>query len=263
MTKISAVVNTYNAERYLDKTLSRLHGFDEIVVCDMESNDSTIEIAQRHGCKIVTFPKGKTKYVEPARTFAINSASSEWVLVVDADEIVTDELHDYLYTFIEKGSNDIAGLWIPRRNFFMGRYMPCYYPDYILRFLKKDGLIWPETVHSIPTVKGRTVKIPRRRKDLAFIHLADDSYYNCIRKMNEYTENERIRRASRYSFIQFFYAPFFRFFKSYILKGGFRAGKPGFIVSMFDAIYHFNILAKMEEDRQNTHPHKDIDKFSE
>ncbi|MEG0010848.1 MAG: glycosyltransferase family 2 protein [Muribaculaceae bacterium] len=260
MGKISAVVNTYNAEKYLDKVLQSLQGFDEIVVCDMESTDNTLAIADNYGCKIVRFPKDKYTFVEPARNFAIQSASNDWILVVDADEIIPQELREYLYNLIVEPTQ-LGGLYIPRKNFFMGRFMPCYYPDYILRFLRKEGALWEEKVHSIPTVNGKIERIPKERKELAIIHLANDSYYESIRKMNEYTENERLKRAPKYHFGQMLYAPLFRFFKTYILKGGFRAGRAGFIHAVFDAQYHFNALAKIEETRQISRANKDIDKY--
>lgn len=90
--KISVVINTYNASKYLARVLDAVKNFDEIVVCDMESTDDTIDIAREHGCKIVTFPKANHKSAEPARTFAIQSATSDWVLVVDADEVVSESL---------------------------------------------------------------------------------------------------------------------------------------------------------------------------
>ena len=89
--KISVVINTYNAEQHLEKVLESVKEFDEIVVCDMESTDHTLDIARKYDCKIVTFPKADHKSAEPARTFAIQSASNKWVLVVDADEIITPE----------------------------------------------------------------------------------------------------------------------------------------------------------------------------
>ena len=95
--KISVVINTYNAEQHLRKCLEAVKDFDEVVVCDMESTDHTVEIAQSFGCKVVTFPKANHKSAEPARTFAIQSASNKWVLVVDADELVTPELREVLY----------------------------------------------------------------------------------------------------------------------------------------------------------------------
>ena len=90
--KISVVINTYNAGEHLGECLEAVKDFDEVVVCDMESTDSTVEIAQRYGARVVTFPKAGHKSAEPARTFAIQSATSPWVLVVDSDEIITPQL---------------------------------------------------------------------------------------------------------------------------------------------------------------------------
>ena len=57
--KISVVINTYNAETKLAKVLDTVKDFDEVVICDMESTDSTLDIARKYNCKIVTFPKGE------------------------------------------------------------------------------------------------------------------------------------------------------------------------------------------------------------
>ena len=93
---ISVVINTYNASRHLDRVLQSVGGFDEVVVCDMESTDDTVAIARRHGCRVVTFEKRGCNIVEPARQFAIGQASRPWVLVVDADELVPEALRRYL-----------------------------------------------------------------------------------------------------------------------------------------------------------------------
>lgn len=95
--KISVIINTYNASKHLKQVLEAVKGFDEIVICDMESTDNTIEIAKTFNCKIVTFKKGNHNIVEPARNFAIQQASHPWVLVVDADEVVPEQLKEYLY----------------------------------------------------------------------------------------------------------------------------------------------------------------------
>ena len=81
MHKISVAINTYNSAKYLPEVLDSLKGFDEVVVCDMESTDDTVDIALAHGCRVVTFPKGNINICEPARNTAIRSASNEWVLV--------------------------------------------------------------------------------------------------------------------------------------------------------------------------------------
>ena len=77
--KISVVINTYNAERDLAQVLEAVKNFDEVLICDMESTDSTLDIARQYGCRIVTFPKANHKSAEPARTFAIQSAAYPWV----------------------------------------------------------------------------------------------------------------------------------------------------------------------------------------
>ena len=90
MQKISVVINTLNADRLLDKCLESVKEADEIIICDMHSEDKTIEIAQKFGCKIVYHER--TGIVEPARNWAMEQACGDWILVLDADEIVTPEL---------------------------------------------------------------------------------------------------------------------------------------------------------------------------
>lgn len=247
--RISVVVNTYNAEKYLDKVLTAVSDFDEIVVCDMESTDSTLDIARAHGCKVVTFPKGDHKSAEPARTFAIQSASSPWVLVVDADEIVTEELKEYLYATVAHEDHP-AGLWIPRRGYFFHTFMPNSYPDYQLRFFQREGTTWPPYVHTFPEVKGRLEYIPRRRRDTAFIHLADDTIRVTLHKMNEYTDNEVVKKADKhYGLGALLWRPCWRFFRSYVIRGNWRAGTPGFISAVMDGYYQFIMVSKMIELR--------------
>ena len=247
--KISVVINTYNAEKFLVRVLESVKGFDEIVICDMESTDSTLDIARQYGCKIVTFPKGDCVSAEPARTFAIQSASYKWVLVIDADELVTPELQDYLYRLISRADAP-KGLWIPRKNYFMGRFMHSSYPDYLLRFFIKEGTMWPPYVHTFPIVNGHKEKIPASHKELAFIHLANDSMRLRIDKTNQYTESEVEKKKDKhYGVLALFWRPFFRFFKAYILKGGIRDGKAGFIYACLEGIYQFVAVSKIIEHR--------------
>lgn len=245
--KISVVINTYNASKFLRAALESVKQFDEVVVCDMESTDDTVRIAEEYHCKVVVFPKANHHSAEPARTFAIQSASSEWVLVIDADEVVTDGLRQYLYGRI--GEDDCpAGIWIPRKNYFMGKFMHCHYPDYLLRFFRREGTIWPPYVHTFPTVQGKTEKIDREREELALIHLANDGVKDILNKTNEYTENELEKKKGRkFGIMAFFYRPFFRFFKAYVLKGGIRDGKAGFIKACLEGYYQFIMLAKAAE----------------
>ena len=144
--RISVVINTRNAAQYLQEVIDAVQGFDEVLICDMESEDETLDIARRNHCRVVTFPKADHKSAEPARTFAIQQAQGPWVLVVDADEIVTPELRDYLYRRIEEPDCP-AGLYIPRWNRFMLRYTKSLSYDRQLRFFRKEGTVWPPYVH--------------------------------------------------------------------------------------------------------------------
>lgn len=250
MNKISVVINTYNAEQHLGAVIESVKGFDEVLICDMESTDSTLAIARREGCRIITFERKQYSIVEPAREYAIHEAQHDWVLVVDSDELVTPELKDYLYRLIEKADCP-DGLFIPRKNYFMGRFLHCHYPDHILRFFRKDKTHWPPYVHSTPEVDGRVDRIPAREKQLAFVHLANDSVENIVAKTNQYTRNELERKKNKcYGTFAFLWRPFFRFFKTYVLKGGFLDGKPGFIKSALDGYYQFVFLAKKYEQEK-------------
>ena len=247
--KISVVINTYNAERDLERVLDAVKDFDEVLICDMESTDKTLDIAKKYGCRIVTFERKTYNIVEPAREFAIHEARFDWVLVVDADEIVTPELKEYLYRRI-KEDDCPDGLYIPRKNYFMGRFMRCHYPDHILRFFRKDKTHWPPIIHCTPVVDGRVEKIPAKNKELAFEHLANDTVADIVRKANIYSENEVPRRRKKnYGVLALLCRPFYRCFKSYVLKQGFRDGIPGLIHAMLEGYYQFVVVAKLLEER--------------
>lgn len=260
MEKITAVVQTYNASLHLDRVLKSLKDFDEVLVVDMESTDDTVDIAKRNGARVEVWPRGEHRIVEAYREKAVHAASNPWVLVVDADEIVPKALREYLYAEINRDPSP-RGMLIPLKNYFMGRWMKCYYPSYIFRFFHKEGSKWPYRIHSRPIINGPVIKIPHSRTDLAMIHLANDSYRTCIDKLNKYTEQEKDRRAPRYKRWQLFIAPWFCFAKTYIFKGGFRDGIPGFIHAVFDAFYRFSALSKIEEERQAALPRHDIDPY--
>ena len=131
--EISVVINTYNAEKFLQRVLDSVKDFDEVVICDMDSTDHTVEIAQRAGCKVVTFPKVIIPVLNQLEPLPYRVLKSPWVLVVDADELVTPELRTYLYQHINK-PNCAKGLYIPRQNRFMNIPKKGFSKDYQLRF---------------------------------------------------------------------------------------------------------------------------------
>lgn len=253
--KISAVINTYNASLYLEKVLDSLTGFDEIVVCDMESTDSTVAIAEKRGCRVVTFKKGNINICEPARNFAIRSAANKWVLVVDADEIVPPQLCDYLYKRIETGCPE--GLYVPRRNMFMGRYVHSS-PDYQLRFFQRDKADWPPIIHRPPHIDGLVEKIPTGIEGVCLLHLDDASLTDRFAKQNVYTGYEVEKRAKkRYGAASLLFRPLWFFIRCYFIQGAVRDGMRGLIRSYMAAWYQIMLLSKIKENQWNNEQNED------
>ena len=244
--KISVVINTYNASSTLGVVLDSVRGFDEVVVCDMESTDDTVAIARAAGARVVTFPKGNISIVEPARNFAIRSAANDWVLVVDADEIVPDAMRRCLYDILARPDHADA-YFVPRKNLFMGEWIEASFPDWQLRFLRPTLTDWPPLVHAVPHVDGRVDHLP---KDVAvaFVHLGD-TLHSRIRKMNDYTDNELAKAGSggRVSLAALWLKPWWRFFRYYVLRGAFLKGRMGYIRARLNYIYKFTALAKAYE----------------
>lgn len=254
--KISVVIHTYNADQFLDQVLNAVKTFDEIIICDMYSSDKTIEIANKYNCKILHF-EYTGGIPEPARQYAISQAKYEWVFVVDADELVTPDLISFLYHFKENFP-EYNGARIPRKNFFMGKFMHCAYPDYILRFFKKDKTKWPPQIHSKAKVEGKVYTIPEKETSLAFIHLSDEPISVTIEKMNRYTAQEAVKRHNKkYTTSSLFTEPLLRFLRFFVFKGGFRDGKAGFIWACMYAYYKFVTIVKVLESK-NTYKDKDL-----
>ncbi len=243
---ISVVINTYNASKYLAEVLETVKDFDEVLICDMESTDNTQEIAKEYGCKIITFPKENHQIVEPARMFAIQSAKCEWVLVVDSDELVTPQLKEYLYK-VTMEATPPSGLYIQRQNRIFGKYRTDWSHDYQLRFFKREGTVWPSTIHSVPIVQGEVTRAP---KECSFLHLADETMGEYVAKMNKYTDYEVIKKANKnYGVTALIWRPVWRFFRAYFLRGGFIMGKRGLINAMLAAEYQFVTVAKIMEKK--------------
>lgn len=246
MERISVVINTYNAERYLREVLSSAQAFDEIVVCDMESTDSTTEIANEFGCKVVLFPKGDVSICEPARNTAIQSASNPWVLLVDADELVPQALRDYLYSHI-KGNPDASALDICRQNRFMGKPATegC---DRQLRFFRKDRVYWPPTIHSRPVIEGSVEKMPADKKDMYLIHLDNPTIAERVRKLDNYSTQEVEKRINRsFGCGSLLFRPIWAFIRTLILRRGCRDGRRGIVRAQLNAFYQLLVMAKVIE----------------
>lgn len=247
-TSITAIVNTRNAEKYLAEVLEFLKGFDEILVCDMESTDRTVEIAERAGCRIVTFPAAAGNCCEVARDFALRQAAGTWVLFVDADEIIPAALQTYLKKFVTD-PGDVCALKVARKNFMFKSWNRITYPDYQLRFMRRSRAYWPPKVHARPVIEGKVGSIPASRRDLAMIHFPPKQS-EVLERLNRYTDAEVKRHPdTKVTFLKLVFKPMWRFVHFYFLKGGFLHGRRGFINSCNNAVYKFYTLVKIYESK--------------
>ncbi|MCM1429789.1 MAG: glycosyltransferase family 2 protein, partial [Clostridium sp.] len=239
-----------NASEHLPDVLKSLIDFDEIVVCDMESTDNTVDISRGYGCKIVVFAKGENRICEPARNFAIQAATHEWVLVVDADEIVPDKLRLYLYDYISRDTG-IDALAVSRINQFMGEEINTS-PDYQLRFFKKQKTYWPPTIHSKPVINGVVARVPARR-ELSLLHLDNPTLTQRLNKLNVYSDYEVVKRKGKhFGIAKMIFRPMWFFLKSYLLNGGIKKGKKGVIMAYMDTVYQMMLLGKLTEAQMNS-----------
>lgn len=184
MKKLSVVINTKNAESTLARTLESVKFADEIVVVDMESTDKTVEIAKKYTKLIHTFQD--IGYADPARNFALSKATGEWMLVVDADEVVSETLAKKIEELIEK--NDTACYFLPRKNIIFSKWIQKtgWWPDYQPRLFQKGTVSWEVGVHRQPDITGVSDYLPAE-EEYALLHYNYETIEHFIQKLNTYT----------------------------------------------------------------------------
>ena len=189
---LSVVINAKNMATTLGQTLKSVEGFaDEIVLVDMKSTDDTVVVAKKFGAKVFAYDQN-LGFADPARNFALSKATSEWILVLDADEEVTPELKKLLVEIIGGKSADIQhadAYNIPRKNLIFGKWIEKtgWWPDYQLRFFKTGTVSWTNKVHTAPVVTGKVVDLPAD-EIIAIIHHNYQSISQFVERMNRYTE---------------------------------------------------------------------------
>lgn len=249
MKKLSAVINTKNAATTLKKTLESVKFADEIIVVDMHSTDDTRKIAQKYTEKI--FLHKDLKYADPARNFAINKASGDWILVIDADEIVSSQLKKYIKKILEQEKTADIYL-IPRKNIIFGQNMKHtgWWPDYHPRFFKKGQISWPSGVHQHPVLSGKVQKLPEK-ESLALIHHNYQDVASYFDRLNVYTQIKAKEATSGFGetvtpvgMIQTF---FDEFFKRFFVLSGYKDQVVGIGLSFLQAAYELTVKLKIWE----------------
>jgi glycosyltransferase involved in cell wall biosynthesis len=242
---VSAVVITRNEERRLGAALESAAFCDEIVVVDCASTDRTREIAEAAGAS-VTVNSPWPGWVAQ-RNLAVDKASHDWVLALDADERVSSPLREEIRALQTRGFG-AAGYRIPRAAFYQGRWIRAtdWYPDPQIRlFDRRHGRWQGHLVHESVVTRGPVASL---RSDLEHHPYADLSDH--MRKIDLYTTlwaRQAHEGGRRFSVADLLIAPFWAFWRNFLIKRGFTLGLAGLTVSAMNAYYTFAKLAKLAE----------------
>lgn len=246
MNKISAVINTYNEEKRLARALSSLKGFaSEIVVVDMMSTDKTCEIAKEFGAKV--FKHKKLSFVEPARNFAISKAKNEWIILLDPDE----ELPESLKLFLKKETKEPQADFyrIPRKNIIFGKWMKHtgWWPDFNIRFFKKNTVSWNDVIHGVPMTTGKGFDLPIKQ-EFAIKHKSYSSLEEYLSRMNRYTTiqaRELNKKDIDFNWTLLITKPLSEFLRRYFTESGYKDGLHGLALSLLQSLSEVIIYAKL------------------
>ncbi len=247
--KISVVINTLNEEKNVEDAIKSVKWADEIVVCDMHSEDKTVETAKKLGAKIVFHRK--EEYVELARNFAISKASNEWVLILDPDEEITEPLAKRLQMITDK-MGQIDYVRIPRKNIIFGKWMrgAMWLPDLNVRFFKKGSVEWTTQIHRPPKTKGEGMDLPLE-EGVAIIHHNYQSIWQFIERMNRYTQaeaKELKKQGYKFKWQDLLYKPLNEFLSRFFANKGYQDGLHGLALSLLQGFSFLIVYLKVWEN---------------
>lgn len=244
---LSVVIITKNEEDKVARCLESVKWAGEIIMVDARSKDRTTEIGKRYGAKIIYSDFADDFGRE--RNIGIDNATSEWILQLDADEIVTPGLRTAIENVLKKGS-EFHAFKFKRKNFFLGHFMKYggWY-HYSLHFFKRGFARYRGRVHHILDVKG---KIGTMEEEIE--HYPFSSLSQFVERQNRYTsieakemlEQQKILplRIIRYNLCR---KPLKLFWKLYVKKRAFKDGMFGLVFSILFTWVHFLRWAKYWE----------------
>ena len=244
MSKLSGLVITYNEEKHIAACLQSLFRVcDDVVVVDSKSTDRTVEIAREQGATVLVqdfLGDG------PQRNFGLSHCHNDWVIYIDADERLDQDLVTELNT-VPLGEDGVEAYECRRKNFIQDRWIKVagQYPDYICRVFNKS-----KTCMSADKTHARITSNKLKQLSSHILHYSFDNYADMIDKLNLYSDwqSQSMFEAGR-TVSQL--APFSHalggFIKFYFLRKGFTAGLDGLTISMLNAMGSYFKYAKLVE----------------
>jgi glycosyltransferase involved in cell wall biosynthesis len=242
--KLTVTVITRNESANIAAALESAQWADEIIVVDSESTDDTADIARRYTDRVIVRP---WPGYAAQKNFAAAEASHDWILSLDADERVTPALREEIRQTLARAPST-SGFRIPRVTFHLGRWIRStdWYPDYQLRLYDRRRGQWTgRYVHESVRVDG---PVGRLRGELEHYAYRDVAHH--LQTMDRYTTlaaRQMFEDGRRAGWVDILITPRLTFFRNYILRGGFRDGMAGLIISAMNAYYVGLKFAKLWE----------------
>ncbi len=242
---ISAVVLTRDEEKNLESCLGSLDFCEEVIIVDDGSTDKTEEIAKKYSAKI--YRRALADDYASQRNWAMEKASHDWILFVDADEQVSKDLRKNLTGIIEK-SNQFSTYYIKRRDFFWGRELRFGETHKIrsqglIRLVKKNAGHWVGQVHET----FYTDKAVGRLSGY-LDHYPHQTVREFIKDVNRYSSiraKELDKQGVKANIFTVCFLPLGKFILNYWLKLGVFDGVAGFIYAFFMSFHSFLVRAKL------------------
>lgn len=242
--KISAIILAKNEEQKIERAVRALSFCDEVIVIDDDSTDKTIDSAKKAGATV--FAHSKKNEFAGQRNWAMEQARNEWVLYIDADEVVGENLKQEIISL--PSTNLPVSYAIPRRDFFWNTELKHGETKKarnqgIVRLIKKGSGVWTGAVHETFTSSGSVGRLG------AFLdHYSHDSLSSFIQDINIYSTlraEELAREGKKISPIELIIIPFGKFFYTYFILLGFLDGPAGFVYSFVMSFHSFLVRAKL------------------
>ena len=256
MPGVTATIITLNESANIAAALESVAWTDEIIVVDAQSADDTVAIARQYTDRVIV--REWAGYIDQ-KNYAASVASHDWILSVDADERVTPALADEILAVLATDAAS-GGYRVPRVSHYLGRWIRStdWYPDYQLRLYDRRRARWAgRYVHESVQADG---PVGRLHANLQHFPYRDVSHH--LRTIDRYSSlaarqmHEDGRRTGAWQMLLHADAAFLR---NYVLRGGFKDGTAGLIVSMLNAYYVllkfvklWEIEKKTEDRRQKT-----------
>jgi len=252
----SVVLATHNEAANLAKCLDAIKDLaDEIIIADGESTDDTVKIALHYGAKIINTTNKANFHIN--KQLAMDAAQGDLILQLDADEVVDEELHQFIKNLHEqirqKNTTDLpAAWWLKRKNWFMGKFLRKggQYPDPVIRLYQRGKAKLPQKdVHEQMAVEGKVGWAGGH-----LLHYSNPTFADYLRKFNTYTNfkaaqlyEQKIPISVLNSANYFFFKPLATFFSLYLRHRGYVDGVPGFTFALFSGLHHVFAYLKLWE----------------